>query len=402
MTCEGSPPSSLAPETAPGEEARDNRFVSRAWRRRGLLGKNLPAALLCACLFLLFATLGILSPGTFDDDDLGRYFYTRAVFESWDYVLSLFVRPAFALLYALPAQLGYGAVEIVTALLSAFACYFVYRTARLLDEEPAELSTVLTGLQPQFLAVSFSALCEPLAALLIASSLYLLEAKRSRASAMVVGVLPLARVELAPLLALWAIRFGRTRSWSAIVILPWAILLWNAAGFFHTGDPLFLLHQIFVDEARTYEATRLTHYLEGYIHVVGPAVFGLSFVGLVQAIRRRNMMIPVVGTIAVIGIYTLLSSVSSAGQSAGRLRYLVSIAPFFALLALQGFRACFVLSSSWLPVLVLAVATALCGLFLSREFVGGVSSAGSPTTPTSISSSCSWERPFGGDCGRSH
>src|SRR5690606_29964868 len=72
--------------------------------------KHWTAVLLCVGLFLLSAALGMLSPGTFDDDDLGRYFYTRAVFESWDHVLSLFVRPAFALLYALPARLGYGAV----------------------------------------------------------------------------------------------------------------------------------------------------------------------------------------------------------------------------------------------------------------------------------------------------
>jgi hypothetical protein len=341
-------------------------------------GGHRTAVLLCVGVFLLSAALGILSPGTFDDDDLGRYFYTRAVFESWDHVLSLFVRPAFALLYALPARLGYGAVELTTALISALTCYFVYRTARLWNEEPAELGIVLTGLQPHFLAVSFSALCEPLAALLLASSFHLLETKRMRASALVIGVLPLTRVELAPLLVLWVIRFARSRSWGAIALLPWAVVLWNAAGFIHTGDPMFLWNRIFVDEERTYEATKFAHYLEGYIHVIGPAVFGLSLVGAAHAIRRKEWMIPVVGTIAAIGIYTWLASVSSAGQSAGRLRYLVSISPFFALLALRGFRACYVSPPEWFSVAMLAIAAAVCGIFLSRELVNGVSLGGAP------------------------
>jgi uncharacterized membrane protein len=144
----------------------------------------------------------------------------RAAWSSWDQVLSLWIRPAFVLLYLLPAQLGYGAIEAMTALIAALTCFLTYRCARRLGGRPAWLAACLVAWQPLFLALSFSALTEPLAAGLLAGSFMLLLERRNKASALMLAALPLARLELAFLFLPWAVQLARRRAWSAIALAP--------------------------------------------------------------------------------------------------------------------------------------------------------------------------------------
>lgn len=348
---------------------RAEAIASRPGRRRGLLQDpaDRKAAIACALLALLFLTLGLLSPSTHNDDDLSRYFNVRAAWGSWDQVLSLWNRPAFVLLYLLPARLGYVGIEALTALVSALTCFLVYRCARSLGWRPAWLAIVLTATQPLFLTLSFSALTEPLAACLLAASLWLLLEHRDRASALLLALVPLARLELAFLLAPWAVHLARRRAWSAIAILPAGLLLWNLGGFAHTGNAAFLWLQVFAGEERLYQAVGPLHYLSGYIFVVGPVVFALSILGAIESLRRPGARLLPVSALLMLAVYTWLSSSTSAGQAAGFLRHLVTLAPLTALLALRGQERWAAPRATPLTALVLIGAALLCWRFLSVE-----------------------------------
>jgi hypothetical protein len=109
----------------------------------------------------------------------------------------------------------------------------------------------------------------------------------------------------------------------------------------------------------------LLHYPTGYVFIVGPVVFALSLVGLVDAVRRRQLLLVWVSVLIMLVVYTWLSSVSSAGQAAGFLRHFVAISPFLALLALRGFNLWFKRKPSIITIVVLLASSAVCWIFLS-------------------------------------
>lgn len=327
------------------------------------------ALLLAAAGTAVFFVLGILSPSTHNDDDLGRYMNTRHALTSLEHLVSLWNRPAFVLLYLLPAQLGYWAVELVTALVSGLTCFLTYRTARAMDLKFPELAIVLVAAQPFFLALSFSGLTEPLAACLLAASLLFLAQRRFIWSAVFMSWVPLARLELVLLFVPWTVLYLRHRAWKATLLLPAGLLVWNLAGFAHSGDPLFLYSQVVNEGDRIYRSVVWNHYLLGYIHVVGPVVYLLSILGWFDSLVRRRDLHLSIGVLLMLAAYTWLSSRSSAGQAAGFLRHVVAIAPMAALLGMRGVARW--MRPSVFTVLASVAAAVVCGLFLSVQLQGG-------------------------------
>jgi len=328
---------------------------------------------LCAGLFVAFAVYGVLSEGTHNDDDVGRYLNVRAAFQFPEQFISRWNRPAFVILYALPAQLGYGAVEILTALLSAATCFLVTLCARRLGERYAPLAALFTAVQPFFLRLSFSALTEPLAAFLLALSFYLLISRRNVLCAAAASAIPLARLELALILIPMAVRLWRDGSRRSLLVLPLGLAVWNLAGFLATGDLVYLFHESFTGAERIYKSVPWNHYLTGYIYIVGPVVFLFSILGLVDSLRRRDRLVISSSVLITIAALSLLSSsLSSAGQAAGFLRHAASISPFVALLALRGFNGWLVRRPSVATVLFFVGAAVVVRLYLSVSLEQGM------------------------------
>lgn len=342
----------------------------------------LPALLLCAALGLLYAVYAYLSEGAFNDDDIARFFNTRGALGRPREFIDLWNRPGFVLVYVLPAQLGYWAVELTTVAITTLTAWFSYTAARAFGLRPAWLAAGLAGLMPFVLLLSFSALTEPLAACLLAAALTAWARGRLTLSAGLVALLPLARTELALLLGVWGLALLLRRHWRGLFLLPLGLFLWNAAGWYFTGRPLWLLGAIFPENApRLYDAVELWHYPKGFIFIVGPVVFGLLLVGLVVECWRMfvelstswQRFLLIAGSFCLVSAaYIYLSAYSTTGQAAGFLRHFVSLAPLMALLALRGFEV-------WLrpkgrhgvvALGVLALACWLCYRYLSVELVG--------------------------------
>lgn len=327
--------------------------------------------LLCGVLLLLFAVMGWLSAGTLTDDDIGRFLSARAAFEHPDKILGLWTRPLFMLLYAVPAQLGYGAVELTTAAVCALTCWLSIRSAARLGESHPLWAALFLAFQPMFLLLSFSALTEPLAALCLAASIERLLAKRLGTSAAFASLIPLARLELLPILAILGLQYIAVRSWRSIAILPLGLLAWNVVGWLASGDSLFLIHHVFVEREREVEALGVWHYPAGFIHAVGPVVFFFAILGLVDSLKRRSYAVISSSIIVVFLYYTWSASHSGSLQSAGYLRHLVTISPLVALVAVRGWNL-WILEPPrvWATILGCALPL-LTWLFLSKEMESG-------------------------------
>lgn len=339
--------------------------------RLGMLDNPQGQLLTCVALFALFVVMGHLSTGTLTDDDIGRFLSVQAVFDFPEKILGLWTRPLFMLLYALPARLGYGAVEVITALVSATACWLSVRSAARLGECHPAWAAFFLGFQPMFLLLSFSALTEPLAALLLIASIERLLAGRLLSSALMAALIPLARLELLPILVLLGLYYAARRSWRSILVLPTGLLAWNLAGWIVSGEPLFLLDRVFIERNRDVQALGALHYPLGFIHAVGPVVFFFAILGLVDALRLRRYAILTISFLVMFLYYTLSASLSGSLQSAGYLRHLVTIAPLVAVVAVRGWSVWIVEPPRiWVTLLALSLPV-LAWVFLSRELQNG-------------------------------
>lgn len=308
---------------------------------------------------LLAVSLWLRSPGTYHDDDLDHYFMARSALTHPGFFLNPWGRPLFTLLYALPAQLGLEGVRGMTLLVTLAAALLTWRTARRAGFRIAPAAVGLTLGQPLLLLLSFSALVEPLGALLVAALLWAVAEERRDAAGWIAGLLPLARLELAVLCVptvIWLLGRARAdgdsptrgarRLLGPLAGMATPLLAWAVIGGIAYGDPLWL-PGVIGGADRPLTTTGPLHYLRNYIVVAGPALFfGLILGGaalLVPAGRQPDEPRPwFAAAVWVVGFTTLTLltwEVLKLGGSIGFLRHLIVLAPAATLVALTGYEA---------------------------------------------------------------
>lgn len=290
-------------------------------------------------IYLLLVTWGLLSEGTWDDDCVGRFFNVSRALTYPRELISLWNRPLFTLLYVLPLELGKLAIVFETALISILTCYFTYRAAKISKLPNAFMVIPLLAFQAFYFPVSFSALTEPLGALVLALGLFFLVQKRYLLFALAGSLLPLARLELSPLLLLWAVVLVKERKFTYIFMLGVPTLLWNFAGMLVDGDPLWLLHKVFTGKPNIYGHGSFWQYFHRYIFFTGPVIFYFFMLGLFERLYQRKFDFLLIQFVTGFMIYVLFSWKLSVGQATGFMRNLLPLAPYAALLALEGYNS---------------------------------------------------------------
>lgn len=336
--------------------------------------------LLHLALFALIATLAMLrSAGAYHDDDLDHYNMARAAFAEPRFFVDPWGRPGFTLLYALPAQLGWNAVRFTTILISLGTMLVTALTARRLGVGQPGTWGALVGWQPLFLLLSFSALTEPLGALLLALVLYAQAADRPRLATVAAGLLPLVRQELgvvAILVAGW-ILLHRRHAWRELLWIPLPVLAWGIAGGLIHGDAAWLPGAILGSERPLNSAGPMT-YVRNLITVTGPVVFLGLFLGAAalavsssdDRATRRPPRFAALTWVVVFGLLTLLTwEKLPFGGSIGFLRHLIVLAPVGGLVAGYGYGAAFEASGRrrWIVAVLTLSVVVLVGLLLSHK-----------------------------------
>ena len=106
------------------------------------------------------AVYGLLSTGTYYDDDIAHYLIARYAWKHPGLFMQTWGRPAFTILYAPAAALGFGAVRCFSAVLAGVVCFMAARLAKLYGVRWYWLAALLTGFQPEVLKLAFSCLTE--------------------------------------------------------------------------------------------------------------------------------------------------------------------------------------------------------------------------------------------------
>ena len=295
---------------------------------------------------LVFAAVAIgyalASAGVYQDDDLDHYFMARAALKAPEFFLNPWGRPAFTIAYALPAQFGFHAVKLFTVLIAVLTGWFAARAARAMGFKYAWAAAPLTVWQPTFFILSFSALVEPLGALMIAAILDGQARKSDTQTAIAAGILPLARLELIGVSAAVGVLLLLRRNWKAILWLALPMVLWAVAGALAHGDPLWLYDAV-TGSSRPLRTSGPMQYIRNDIVVVGPAAFLGFFLGLAVLGTKGPGPKPFFAAAVWVVVFVTLTALTweklDLGGSIGFLRHLIVLAPAVALLALSGYEA---------------------------------------------------------------
>lgn len=279
-----------------------------------------------------------------------HYLFARWSWKHPEYMLSVWGRPLFTLLYSIPAQLGYGATRLFTLLTCLLTAHQTWRLARRLGLPEAELAIPLLFLQPVFWQLSTGVYTESLFALLLVVALRLRLAGYTRWALVVAALLILVRPEGFFIGIVWGawhvgealfgVEWRRDLWWRVAesLMLASGLAVWWGAAWVMTGDPLWIIHHWPPDWNPGSQANGtgpLWWYVALLPLIVGPLTLPafLRGAGRLWLNRDFRLGMSLFGTIFV--VHSILFTRGWFG-AAGYARYFVCVAPVSALLTLGG------------------------------------------------------------------
>ncbi|MEP7270608.1 MAG: hypothetical protein ABI882_03850 [Acidobacteriota bacterium] len=322
---------------------------------------------------LLFGVLGValifLYPDA-DQQDAGyHYLFARWSWHEPYYLIGVWTRPLFTLIYSFPAQFGYRSAKVLTLLICLMTAIETYRLAARLGFERAEWVFPLLLLQPAYFLLYTETQTESLFALVFVIALNLHYAGRTRAAMLAASMLILIRPEgffLGCLWALWTLQYSREWPWWRRLLetlwLAIGALAWWVAAALITGDTMWIVH----DWPADWHATSIANgrgpivwYVILLPLIVGPLLLPAFVVGLSHLIRRREFLLGVSSFLALFLLHSVLFWQGWFG-AAGYPRYLVCVSPAIAVVTLCGWNRMTLLSDRRVRVAVLIASFLVC------------------------------------------
>ncbi|MDY7230381.1 hypothetical protein [Hyalangium rubrum] len=256
-------------------------------------------------------------------------------------LLTVWSRPLFATLYAVPGQLGYAPMRLFTVLLCASTGWLTYLLARRLSLPRPWLAVPLTMLQPVLLQVGTDVMTEALFALVLAAGFLALESGRRLLAAALWSFLPLARPEgaiiLGVLAALWGFEALRDRrALLPLLMLGLGAVLWELTVLALTGNWRYLLDTFPWPVHGTQWSGPPFHYLLRWPLIVGFAALVPWLVGLRPSWRAGGTARLSVLFCAVVLVIHALLFTTGGFASTGFDRYFATLVTSNALIALTG------------------------------------------------------------------
>jgi hypothetical protein len=318
---------------------------------RPLRSDLLPIAIAALSFSALSLWFGFTSDGFLEADSLTHYLYARFAIVETHYLVNVWGRPLVTGLYAIPAYcFGRPGVHI-TSLALALICGFVaYAIARRQNLRWPALALVFTLAQPLVFLHSFSELTElPFAALLgIAFVAY--QHRQFLVMTILIALSPLARPEGFAFLALAALALIVHRRWWWIPLLAVPVLAWDYLGWIRYGSPqydpavssalnglMWLKHEWPYAEQSLYKPGSIFHFVMLMPAVASPIVFPALCIGAWRMMRNRRDILGAAIPLLILAAHSVLYATGKMASS-GEMRYMAIVAPFWGVLAANGWE----------------------------------------------------------------
>jgi hypothetical protein len=341
----------------------------------------LPIAIACAIFAALSVWGAITSEGFLEADSCTHYLYARFAFDNPIFFANVWGRPICTGLYAVPALLGGRLGVRMMSLCVAMLCGFVaYRVAKNQNYKYPALALIFTLAQPLVYLHSFSELTELPFALLLGAAFWMYQTRRWLLMSILIGLLPLSRPEGFGFLLLGGLALVLHRRWWWMFVLPIPLILWNHVGWELSGREgdwsRWLISSWPYSQESVYQSGSIFHFLILMPVVTSPLLLPFVVTGVAMNVRRvlmgrsehlsRDTAVSAVPStshgrdarvtdensllahrildllIAIIPLLILAahSILYATGKlaSSGELRYMLVVAPFWALLCARGWE----------------------------------------------------------------
>jgi hypothetical protein len=384
------------------------------WRQHAL---PIMASLVVFSIFSIWGA--ITSEGFLEADAITHYLYARFAISEPHYLVNVWGRPLCTGLYALPAYFfGRIGVRIVSLILALGVSWTAYAIAKGQKHRWPALAMMFTLAQPLLFLHSFSELTELPFALILGLAFLAYQRKQFFWMALLVAISPLGRPEGFGFIGLAAVALVLHRQWAIIPFLFVGLLGWTYAGWQVFGSPrydssmplpfhglLWLKHEWPYAGDSLYERGNIFKYLALLPAVVSPFLFPAMVVGLFspsplagegrgegaapcdnsgtnadrcptphpnplpQGERGSRILIAVIPFLILTG-HSILHALGKMASS-GELRYLLIVAPFWALLAARGWEWLSTRLDLQSPIRIAAILCVLpCLIQVKVEFKG--------------------------------
>lgn len=300
----------------------------------------------------VFALLGIALVLLYHDaeqQDSGyHYLFARWAWQNPRYLVNVWARPLFTFVYSLPSQFGYPAAKLFTVAICLATAWQTFRVAQWFGSERAELVVPLLFLQPSFFLLYPVVLTESLFALLFVIALRVHLKGRVKTGMLIASMLILIRPEGLFIAILWGIwvlfdRRDPRQWWRRIpetLLLASGMILWWAAAYLITRDPLWIKHDWPPDwqaDGKANGTGPIWWYIAMLPLIVGPLLIAPFGFGLTRLLKRREQILITSSFLTIFILHSLMFSHGWFG-SAGYPRYLVCVSPSIALISLAGWN----------------------------------------------------------------
>jgi hypothetical protein len=302
---------------------------------------------------VVFAGLSILcattSSGFLEADGCTHYLYARFAFAYPAYFVDIWGRPLKTALYApAAATLGLVGVRGMSLAIAVAVAVTAYTLAKGQRYRWPALAGVFVLAQPLVFLHSFSELTELPFALLLGLAFLAYQRQQWWAVTLLCGLSPLGRPEGFGIVALAGCVLAYHRRWTWLPILAAPVLGWQVAGAVLYREPQHWWnwlprHWPYAGDS-AYQPGPLWHFLVLMPAVVGPLTFPLTCCGLFarrtgtaadeRHLRRCDAMIVALPLIVFVGHSVLFALGKMASN--GEIRYMLVVAPFWALLGCRG------------------------------------------------------------------
>jgi hypothetical protein len=302
------------------------------------------SASIISMLVVLYISYGLMSTGTYYDDDIAHYMIARFSWNHPELFFNTWGRPAFTLLYSPAALLGFSTVRVFSAIIAGATCAGGIYLARLYGMRWYWLAAVFIGLQPEFLRQSFSGLTELTFAFIFCIALIAYKKQNWPVMALASGWLPLARYESLPIVLLFALILIRHKKSHLLFFVAgpllvqngfWAIKEQNISFLLFPFDKLFGLNP---NAGKPDYGTGDAFY---YFRLLPVAYGGIGFVLLCYGALREKIGILHLCVLLYIGTLSITYWLMPAAGVAGYVRHLSVISPAVGLLSAIGLEKFF-------------------------------------------------------------
>ena len=306
------------------------------------------ARILTVLFFIFFWVYSQYSDGFYQQDEVGHYLQ---IIDFWSnplvYLLDMWARGGYKLIYALPGLLGKQGVIITNIFFSASSCYLAYLIARHYRLKYPLLAIVFTGMQPFVLNLSFRCYSEIPSMFFMTLLVFVFLKDKFKTAALLSSFLFTIRQELAVFALILGVFFLVKRQWLPLILLSVAPLALNMLGWIKYNDAVYVWSMM------TKGGLQDTYTRNGffYLWLMLPEIMGviifylmmLPFIGFLFKSGKWNTLKKYAVLLIAFGVYFLMHCAFTSksfgfGRSGGLGRFLMVVLPLGSVIALGGFN----------------------------------------------------------------